>query len=197
MRWSNRAPIWLSFSASVATDPANQFVLAACLIGVATLGYLASRTIPATKAVDPDLRINWNVWTETRHIIGFARKDRSVFLSILGISWFWFFGSAVTLQIPAYTLEIINGNEQITTALLVAFAVGVGIGSLLCERMSDHRIELGLVPFGSIGLSLFAIDLYFAQPVMQSEAVYSVGEYARRVWRYLQRAVVRHDSATS
>ncbi|RLA29041.1 MAG: glycerol acyltransferase [Gammaproteobacteria bacterium] len=165
---------------SVATDPANQFVLAACLIGVATLGYLASRTIPATKAVDPDLRINWNVWTETRHIIGFARKDRSVFLSILGISWFWFFGSAVTLQIPAYTLEIINGNEQITTALLVAFAVGVGIGSLLCERMSDHRIELGLVPFGSIGLSLFAIDLYFAQPVMQSEAVYSVGEFLKR-----------------
>ncbi len=165
---------------SVSTNPANQYVLAACLIGVATLGYLASRTIPVTKAVDPDLRINWNVWTETRHIIGFAREDRSVFLSILGISWFWFFGSAVTLQIPAYTLEIINGNEQVTTSLLVAFAVGVGIGSLLCERMSDHRIELGLVPFGSIGLSLFAIDLYFAQPVMQSEAVYSVGEFLKR-----------------
>ncbi len=165
---------------SVAIDPTNQTLLAASLIGVATLGYLASRTIPVTKAVDPDLRINWNAWTETRHILGFARQDRSVFLSILGISWFWFFGSAVTLQIPAYTLEIINGNEQITTALLVAFAVGVGIGSLLCERLSNHRIELGLVPFGSIGLSVFAVDLYFAQPTIQVEAVYSVSEFLQR-----------------
>jgi len=165
---------------TVATDPTNQYALAASLIGVATLGYLSSRAIPVTKAVDPDLRINWNVWTETWRIIGFARKDRSVFLSILGISWFWFFGSAVTLQIPAYTLEIVNGNEQITTTLLVAFAVGVGIGSLLCERMSGHRIELGLVPFGSIGLSIFAIDLYFAQPTAQIGAVYSVGDFLAR-----------------
>jgi len=169
---------------AVATDPTNQYVLAASLIGVALLGYLASRTIPVTKAVDPNLRINWNAWTETWHIIGFARKDRSVFLSILGISWFWFFGSVLTLQIPAYTLEIINGNEQITTTLLVAFAVGVGIGSLLCERMSDHRIELGLVPFGSIGLSLFAVDLYFAQPTTQIEAVYSVADFLQRPGSY-------------
>jgi 1-acyl-sn-glycerol-3-phosphate acyltransferase len=93
----------------------------------------------------------------------------------------------MTIQLPAYTLEILNGNEEITTGLLVAFAVGVGIGSLLCERMSGHRIELGLVPFGSIGLSLFAIDLYFAQPAMHVVAVDSVGEFLVRPgsWRIL------------
>ena len=172
---------------AVAIDPDNQATLAACLIFVALTGYLASRQVPTTSAVDPDLKINWNAWAETWHIVGFAREERSVFLSILGISWFWFFGSAMTLQLPAYTQDILNGNEVITTSLLVAFAVGVGIGSLLCERMSDHRIELGLVPFGSIGLSAFAIDLYFAQPVANSTAVASLGEFLSQPgsWRVL------------
>ncbi len=162
---------------AVAIDPDNQATLAVCLILVALTGYLASRQVPTTSAVAPDLKINWNAWAETWHIVGFAREERSVFLSILGISWFWFFGSAMTLQLPAYTQDILNGNEVITTGLLVAFAVGVGIGSLLCERMSDHRIELGLVPFGSIGLSAFAIDLYFAQPIANGTAVASLGEF--------------------
>ncbi len=172
---------------AVAIDPENQATLAVCLIIVALTGYLASRQVPATSAVDPDLKINWNAWAETWHIVGFAREERSVFLSILGISWFWFFGSAMTLQLPAYTQDILNGNEVITTSLLVAFAVGVGIGALLCERMSDHRIELGLVPFGSIGLSAFAIDLYFAQPVANGAAVASLGEFLGQPgsWRVL------------
>jgi 1-acyl-sn-glycerol-3-phosphate acyltransferase len=172
---------------SVAIDNANQFVISACLIGVAVIGYLASRSIPVTRAPDPALTINWNVWTETWRIIQFAREKQSVFLSILGISWFWFFGSAITLQIPAYTLDILNGSEEITTVLLAAFAIGVGIGSLLCERMSDRRIELGLVPFGSIGMSLFAIDLCFAQPLMHVDHVNTIAEFITRSgsWRIL------------
>jgi len=138
-----------------------------------------------TRAVDPALKVSLNAWAETWRIVGFAREERSVFLSILGISWFWFFGSAMTLQLPAYTLDILNGNETITTGLLVAFAVGVGAGSLLCERMSGRRIELGLVPFGSIGLSLFAIDLYFAQPADNVLAVTSISDFLSRSgsWR--------------
>lgn len=116
---------------TVAFDPANQSLLAACLVGFAVLGYLTSRQIPLTRAVDPELKISLNAWAETWRIVGFAREKRSVFLAILGISWFWFFGSAMTLQLPAYTLDILNGNETITTTLLVAFAVGVGIGALL------------------------------------------------------------------
>jgi 1-acyl-sn-glycerol-3-phosphate acyltransferase len=165
---------------SVAIDPTDQYVLSSCLIAIAALGYMASRSIPETRAVDPTLRINWNAWKETWHIVGYAREKKSVFLSILGISWFWFMGSAITLQIPAYTLDILNGNEAITTLLLVAFAVGVGIGSLLCERLSGHRIELGLVPFGSIGLSVFAIDLYFAQPTINLAPVTTVMEMVER-----------------
>jgi 1-acyl-sn-glycerol-3-phosphate acyltransferase len=165
----------------------KQTILGACLVLVAITGYATSLQVPQTAAVDPSLKFNWNAWQETWRIVRFAREDRSVFLSILGISWFWFFGSAMTIQIPAYTLEILNGDEAITTSLLAAFAIGVGVGSLLCERMSDHRIELGLVPFGSIGLSLFAIDLYFAQPNAHSIAVTSIGEFLTRSgsWRIL------------
>ena len=166
--------------ATVAVSPDSQVLLGGSLVAVGVVGYLASRRIPKTKAVDPGLSINWNGWSETWRIVGYARERRDVFLAILGISWFWFFGSAMTLQLPAYTLLILGGNESITTALLVAFAIGVGVGSLLCERMSGHRIELGLVPFGSIGLSLFAIDLYFAQPVAAVTSVTSIGEFISR-----------------
>ena len=172
---------------AVAYDPGQQIVLSACILFFAVMGYLASRQVPITRPVDPGLKLNWNVWKETWRIVGFAREEKSVFLSVLGISWFWFFGTAMTLQIPAYTLDILNGSEAVSVSLLVAFAVGIGIGSLLCERLSGHRIELGLVPFGSIGLSLFAIDLYFAQPVAHVTAVDSVTEFLTRAgsWRVL------------
>ncbi len=165
----------------------KQVLLGGTLVTFAIVGYLASRSIPTTSAVDPGLTLNWNAWQETWRIVSYAREERSVWLSILGISWFWFFGSAMTIQIPAYTLEILNGNESITTTLLTAFAVGVGIGALLCERLSGHRIELGLVPFGSIGLTVFAVDLYFAQPTANLLAVSSIGEFLARdgSWRVL------------
>ena len=172
---------------SVAVDPKSPSILVSCLLGFALAGYLAARRIPRTPAADPTLAMHWNPWPETRRILGFAREQRSVFLSVLGISWFWFFGSAMTLQVPAYTLDILNGNAAVATALLVTFAIGVGIGALLCERLSRYRIELGLVPLGSIGLTVFAVDLYFAQPVSAASGVGSVSEFLARTgtWRIL------------
>lgn len=131
---------------------------------VAAAGYLIARGIPWTPAVDPDLKINWNPFTETINIIGFMRANRTVFLSIVGISWFWFFGALYLTQFPNYTHLILGGNELVGTMLLATFSIGIGIGSLLCDRMAGQKVEIGLVPFGSIGLSLFAIDLYFAVP---------------------------------
>ena len=172
---------------SVAIDPDRLILLVSCLLAFSVLGYIASRHIPRTTPADPTLGIKLNIWRETWRIVDFVREDKSVFLSVLGISWFWFFGSAMTLQVPAYTLDILNGNEGITTSLLVAFAVGVGFGSLLCEGLSGHRIELGLVPFGAIGLTAFAVDLYFAQPIMAVEPVQTFDAFIDRPgsWRVL------------
>jgi 1-acyl-sn-glycerol-3-phosphate acyltransferase len=97
-------------------------------------------------------------------VLGFVGKNRTVFNSVLGISWFWFFGGIFTMQLPNYTKIFLGGTESVSILVLALFSIGVGVGSLLCERMSGRKIEIGLVPFGSIGLTLFGIDLYFARP---------------------------------
>ena len=131
-------------------------------IGVALAGYAASRGIPEAPPPAPDLVVNPNPLTETWRNIGFARENRTVFLSILGISWFWLYGALFLAQIPAYGKNVLGGGESAVTLLLAVFTVGIGAGSLLCERMSARRVELGLVPFGSIGLTVFGLDFAFA-----------------------------------
>jgi len=134
---------------------------------VALAGYLASRGIPAAPAPEPELHINPNPLTETWRNIGFARESRVVFLSILGISWFWLYGALFLAQFPAFAKNVLGGGESAVTLLLATFTVGIGLGSLLCERLSAKQVEIGLVPFGSIGLTLFGLDLAFAAPVAQ------------------------------
>ena len=131
---------------------------------IAVSGYLASRAIPSAPPPAPELEINFNPIVETWRSIRFAREKRVVFLSILGISWFWLYGALLLAQFPAYTKNVIGGSETAVTLLLAVFTLGIGAGSLLCERLSAGRIELGLVPFGSIGLTLFGLELALASP---------------------------------
>jgi 1-acyl-sn-glycerol-3-phosphate acyltransferase len=131
-------------------------------MGISATGFLLARFIPLAPAADPSLRINWNPFTETWRNFQFMRRNRTVFLSVLGISWFWFYGSIFITQFPNLSKDILSGQESVVTLLLIVFSIGIGVGSLLCERLSGHKVEIGLVPFGSIGLTLFGIDLYFA-----------------------------------
>ena len=131
---------------------------------VALAGYLTSRGIPTAPAPAPELKVNLNPLSETWRNIAFARENRTVFLSILGISWFWLYGALFLAQFPAYGKFVLGGGESSVTLLLATFTVGIGVGSMLCERMSGKHVEIGLVPFGSIGLTLFGMDLYFASP---------------------------------
>ncbi|MBT0962793.1 MFS transporter [Denitromonas iodatirespirans] len=145
--------------------PAGTVWVSVAVLTVALAGYLASRGIPRAPAADPALRINWNPLTQTWRTIGFTRSNRTVFLSVLGISWFWFYGALFLSQFPGYAKTVLGGDEYAVTLLLAVFSVGIGAGSLLCERLSGRHVEIGLVPFGSIGLSLFALDLWWASPV--------------------------------
>ncbi|NRR29555.1 MFS transporter [Oxalobacteraceae bacterium] len=128
----------------------------------AVLGLVAAYRIPTTPAPEPGLKINWNPLSESIRNIGFSSKNRVVFLSILGNSWFWFYGALILAQFPLYAKDYLHGDHSVFVMLLTVFSLGVGSGSLLCERLSGRKVEIGLVPFGSIGLSLFGIDLYFA-----------------------------------
>lgn len=146
----------------IGIDDLGTTVIAIVLVTVALLGYLSSRFIPAAPCADPGLRINWNPISETWNIYRHVRNNRTVYLSILGVSWFWFFGAIYLTQLPNYTKLHLYANEQVVTLMLTLFSCGIGIGSMLCERLSGHKVELGLVPFGSIGLTWFGVDLFFA-----------------------------------
>lgn len=166
--------------------------VALVLVVVAVAGYFASRGIPLAPAEDPGLRVNLNPFTETWRNFRFTQKNRTVFLSILGISWFWFFGAVYLAQLPSYTRLVLGGNEQVVTLLLVFFSLGIGFGSMLCERMSGHKVEIGLVPFGSIGLSLFSVDLFFSAPVSTTAASLGAAEFLSYpgAWRVLADVVL-------
>ena len=132
-----------------------------CLV-LALLGRLAAQFIPLSPATDPDLKVNWNPFTETWRNLRLAAEQPSVFRSLLGISWMWFFGAVFLSQFPSFAKDVLHCDAHVASLLLAVFSVGIGVGALLCEKLSGHQVEIGLVPVGAIGMTVFAIDLYFA-----------------------------------
>lgn len=140
--------------------------ISATVIGLAVLGWWSSRHIPHASASNPEAVIRFNPWQGTLETLQFSRQIKSVFLSILAISWFWFLGAAYLTQLPLYARDVLYGDVGVVTLLLALFSIGIALGSLLCERLSGHKVELGLVPLGSIGLTVFGVDLFFTQGSM-------------------------------
>jgi len=161
----------------IAIKPDGPIFAGATAIAIALAGYLVSRRIPETPAVAPELRINWNPFTETWRNLRFAHGNRVVWLAMLGISWFWFYGATYLTQFANFTKDVLGGDEHVATLLLAIFSIGIGVGSLLCERLSGHKVEIGLVPFGSIGLSVFAIDLYLASRSLAPQGLAGIGAF--------------------
>ena len=161
----------------VAIEPNGTLYAGGTAIAIAVCGYLISRRIPEAPAAAPELRINWNPLTETWRNLRFAHGNRVVWLSMLGISWFWFYGATFLTQFANFTKDVLGGNEHVVTLLLAIFSIGIGVGSLLCERLSGHKVEIGLVPFGSIGLSVFAVDLYFASRGMAAQGSSGIADF--------------------
>lgn len=153
--------VGLFIGGAIASSPEQAtMTLAATVIGVAIIGWLTSLFIPPVAAAAPELEIKLNLWRDTIDVCRIAGTERSVFLSIMGLSWFWSLGLVVLAQVPAMGESVLNGTPQVANTLLVCFAVGVTLGSLVCERLSRHTIELGLVPVGAIGLSVFSLDVF-------------------------------------
>ncbi len=136
-------------------------IIGAIIIAIAVLGYITSRKIPSAPSLGNDIKINFNPFTETWRTVAFSRTNKPVFLAIMAISWFWFLGAAYLTQLYGFTRLNLGGDQSVVTVLLATFSIGIALGSLLCERLSGHKVELGLVPFGSIGLTIFGLDLYF------------------------------------
>lgn len=136
--------------------------VASSIVLVAVLGYLASRGIPRAAAAMPELKLDWNILRQSWLIMKLGLGQRpAVSRSLVGNSWFWFLGAVYLTQIPAYAKEWLHGDESVVTLILTVFSLGIGLGSMLCERMSGHKVEIGLVPFGSMGLTFFGIMLWW------------------------------------
>jgi 1-acyl-sn-glycerol-3-phosphate acyltransferase len=174
---------------AAAASPAHgAWLLAGTCFVVALAGRATSSRVPVSPASQPELRINWNPITETWRNLALARTNRTVFLSLLGISWLWFVGATFLTSFFSYAKDVLSANPDVVTVLLATFSLGIGTGSLLCERLSKRRVEIGLVPLGSIGISVFALDLYWASHgVAPAGRLIGVAEFLghARHWRIL------------
>ena len=154
----------------------RHYVALAC-VGLALVGRVTAQAVPPSPSPDPDLVVNWNPVTETWRNLKLAHGNVVVFRSLLGISWMWFFGAAFLAQFPSFAKDVLHGDEQVASLLLVVFSIGIGVGSLLCEVLSRRHVEIGLVPLGAIGMSVFSVDLYFASRGLPPSAGYTIGAF--------------------
>lgn len=147
----------------------NTWPISILIVAVAIAGYLSSRSIPHSAPNDPDLEITKHWLRDNVTLVKYTYKNRVIFQSILGISWFWFMGASYLAQFPVFASDVLGAGQgaaggNLFTVLLALFSIGIGVGSALCERLSNGRVELGLVPLGAFGLTIFGACLYFATP---------------------------------
>lgn len=146
----------------MANSDGNLIWICLTLLGIAIAGYASCRFVPALPLSAPNLKINWNFFATSVETLKYAWHLPKVFFAIIGISWFWFYGATYLTQIPEMTRMVLHGSETVVSLLLTMFSIGVGIGSMLCKRFTGDRVSLKLVPIGATGLTLFALDLFFA-----------------------------------
>nr|WP_319555821.1 MFS transporter [uncultured Vibrio sp.] len=139
----------------IASSESAKYLAAFCVVLFALLGYLSSRFIPFSAASAPDLTFRWQPYQQTKHTLSICKSDRIVFQCIMAISWFWFLGAAYLTQFPNFTKVYLNGTESAVSFLLALFSIGIALGSLLCNWISNHRIEVGIVPIGALGITIF------------------------------------------
>ena len=137
-------------------------IISTILFLIALVGWTASRSIPTAAAADPNLKINYNILQEIGRMMGRARQTRTVFLSIIGISWFWLVGATFLSQFPNYSKTLLGGNASVVTLFMFTFSLGIGIGSYGCTKLLKGVISAKYVPLSAFALTVFIIDLYFA-----------------------------------
>ena len=174
----------------LATLAHHELFTSIAILLIALLGYCTSRGVPNSPAADNTLKINWNPITETIRNVKLIWPQQQIWLAIVAISWFWFYGATLLAQFPNLAKDVLHGDESVFILLLSVFSIGIGLGSLLCEKLSKGRVELGLVVFGAIGLTLFGADLYAASTSIHAASSPALQSYVNFIgtlshWRLL------------
>lgn len=165
------------FEAGGANGPV---IAAVAIVALAVTGNLVSRAIPPAGAGDTGVRVTWNPIPESVRTWRMTRQQPAVANAVLGVSWFWFVGTVLTAQLPAYADVHLGANGQTGSLYIFAlalFSIGVGTGSLLCEKLSARTVEIGLVPVGAAGMTAFLLDLYFARSGVAPVAAGGIGAF--------------------
>ncbi len=140
-------------------------IISVAVILFAVIGWTSSLFIPRSAIADTKLKISFNIPKQTKKIINYASEEKTIWRAIIGISWFWFVGIVFLSLFPIYTKNIIHGDEFIVTLFLTIFSLGIGAGSLICNKLLKGKITAKLVPIGSIGITagiiIFCAASYF------------------------------------
>ncbi|SMY35672.1 Lysophospholipid transporter LplT [Photobacterium malacitanum] len=148
----------------IANSDNGRYIAAISVIIFALLGYLTSLAIPAAPPSQQHVKFQWRPWQQTRHTMKIAQQDKIIFQCIIGISWFWFLGACYLTQFPNFARTSLGGQASSVSFLLTLFSIGIAVGSMLCDRLSQHRVDPGIVPIGCFGISLFGFGLYAMTP---------------------------------
>lgn len=132
-------------------------LIGATLIIVSLGGLGASLLVPSAPA-SLQGKLKWQPLRGSWQVLSSAWRSPRIFHALIGISVFWFLGACYLTQLPLWTRNVVHGQAGAVTMLLAAFAVGVGLGSLICARLSAGRLEVGLVPIGAFVLALAGFD---------------------------------------
>ncbi len=157
-----------TLSAGLLLAVPNGMIIASCIvITLSLLGFLSSANIPDLPSKKSD-KVKFEPITGLKKTLKLAQKQRGIWMSILAISWFWFMGATYLTQFPNFAREHLFADSTVVSLLLALFSVGIATGSWLCEKLSFNQVELGILPFGILGLTIFSADLLWAVPAIES-----------------------------
>lgn len=157
-----------TLSAGLLLAVPNGMLIASCIvITLSLLGFLSSVNIPSLPSKKSE-KVKFEPVTGLKKTLKLAQKQRGIWMSILAISWFWFMGATYLTQFPNFAREHLFADSTVVSLLLALFSVGIATGSWLCEKLSFNQVELGILPFGILGLTIFSADLLWAVPTIES-----------------------------
>jgi acyl-[acyl-carrier-protein]-phospholipid O-acyltransferase / long-chain-fatty-acid--[acyl-carrier-protein] ligase len=146
----------------IVTTEGGKTIISAAMVTIAVFSYWTATRIPAAPSAEPDMKINWNIFSETWNNMKLARAKNEVFQAILGISWFWTIGIVLVTQMQKFTTDSLYGTTAVSTIIFALFSVGISIGSIYCNKLLNGVISAKYVPIAALLVSVFLIDLYFA-----------------------------------
>ncbi|WP_070970953.1 MFS transporter [Vibrio sonorensis] len=152
--------------------PNSESMAAATLVIIALTGWLSSTLIPSLPAQQSN-----EPYTSTSSILKQAKSQKGIWLSILGISWFWFVGATYLTQFPNFTKNVLNANPSVVSILLALFSIGIALGSIASKKLSGSRVELGTLPLALLVMSYFGLDMLWSASAIDSHQLNHVMNY--------------------